>query len=66
MNIISFFAGLILFLVGAAYLYRPTLVYKINLLAREYIFNDRLLLGHRRKVGVMLMVLGALILFFTL
>ncbi len=66
MKLISFLLGFIFFLLGFAYLYRPALVYKFNLLMREYLFNDRLVLVNRRKIGTFLLITGALILFFSL
>ena len=66
MNLISLFFGILLLLLGIGYLYRPSLIYRFNLLVREYLFNDRLLLAGRRKIGVFLMLAGALVLFFAL
>lgn len=66
MNIIFIFIGLFMLAMGFGYLYRPDKVQKINSWIRENLFNDRLLLTKRRKVGVMLLFVGAIIIYFAI
>ena len=66
MSIIVFSIGAFLIFMGFGYLYRPNKVQKINRWIRDNIFNDRLLLIHRRRVGVMLMFIGAAVIYFAL
>lgn len=66
MSITVFFIGLFIVTIGFGYLYRPDKVSKFNAWAREYLFNDRLLILYRRKAGVMLIIIGAVIIFMSI
>ncbi len=66
MNIIVLFIGLFMLAIGLGYLYHPDKVQRFNNWVKEYIFNDRLLITHRRKVGVMLLFAGAVIVYFAI
>ncbi len=55
--------GLFFLLWGLAYLYRPDLVIKFNALIRHFIFNDRLLILHRRRIGVVMLFIAFVLLF---
>ncbi len=60
---IKILVGLALMLAGLGYMYRPNTITKMNSWIRENIFNDQMLINHRRKIGVVLIVLG-IILFY--
>ncbi len=47
---------------GGSYLYAPHIVSKFNRWIRDNIATDRLLILHRRKTGLFLIVFGALLL----
>ncbi|MFH1415408.1 MAG: hypothetical protein ABIH89_04930 [Elusimicrobiota bacterium] len=66
MSIIDFSIGVFVMLMGFGFLYRPNKVQQVNRWIRDNIFNDRLLLIHRRRVGVMLIFLGAAVIYFAL
>jgi len=62
-KIIQILTGLILLIFSMGYLYHPDLVAKFNAWVRRHIFNDQLLISHRRKIGVLLLILGFIFIF---
>ena len=52
------------FLVGSlGYLYRPTTIIKFNAWGRKYLFNDQLLVTHRKKIGAVLLIISIIFLY---
>ncbi len=62
--IIKILVGLFLFAASLSYLYRPSLVLKVNAIFREVIFSDNFLLHYRRRWGMLLFV-GALLFLYS-
>ncbi|MBL8023090.1 MAG: hypothetical protein JNK54_02255 [Elusimicrobia bacterium] len=58
------FIGLFLLGISLAYLYRPTLVLRVNAWARMFLFNDSHLLHYRRKWGL-LALLGSVLFLYS-
>jgi len=56
--------GLLLLAAGMGYLYRPNTVMKLNEWIKKHIFNDQILIHHRRKIGLAMLLLGFLLLYF--
>ncbi|MBI4422218.1 MAG: hypothetical protein HY554_00730 [Elusimicrobia bacterium] len=55
--------GILFFLLGLGYLYRPDLIERMNALLREYLFNDAHLALERRKWGMFFLLLSFLFLY---
>ncbi len=66
MNTITAVIGFLLVLAGIGYLYRPDKISKLNSWFKNYIFNDRVLLLHRRKVGVAILLIGVVIFYLSI
>jgi hypothetical protein len=56
--------GIVLLWISLAYLYRPTLVLRVNDWARTFLFNDAHLLHYRRQWGL-LAFLGAVLFLYS-
>lgn len=63
MNYLDIAIGLFCILMGFGFLYLPGTVQKVNTWIRDNIFSDRILLTHRRRAGVFLIFLGAIIIY---
>ena len=63
MRFIRILLSLLFLILGLGYLYRPHLIVKFNLWMKQTIFNDELLINHRRKVGLILVFVSLLLLF---
>jgi len=55
--------GLVFLLLGMGYLYHPNIVLNINAWLRKVIFNDVDVLLSRKRIGALLFILGALLLY---
>lgn len=55
--------GLVFFLLGLGYLYRPDLIWRMNALLREYFLNDAYIALERRKWGLFFLLIGSLFLY---
>jgi hypothetical protein len=56
----------ILFLfLGIIYLYRTDTVMKINLYARQFVFNDTFALLYRKKLGVVFIILSLILMYMA-
>lgn len=55
---IKILIGLVLLLAGLGYMYRPNIIIKVNFWIRKNVFNDQMLINHRRRIGMVLIVLG--------
>ncbi|OGR83770.1 MAG: hypothetical protein A2902_02910 [Elusimicrobia bacterium RIFCSPLOWO2_01_FULL_64_13] len=64
-NLAVFFASLVFFIIGLAFIYKPTWLVRINKVFRERIFNDNLILLQRRKKGVLFLLLFFIFLFWS-
>lgn len=58
--------GLLSFLLGLGYLYRPDLIERMNALLRDYLLNDAYIALERRKWGVFFLLIGSLFLYMGL
>lgn len=61
-TIIKLLIGLFFVVLGCCYIYAPHIVSKFNRWVRDSIATDRHLILHRRKAGLILVVLGAVVL----
>jgi len=52
-----------LFIIGWVYLYKPNLVLHLNRIAREFLFNDRLILVKRKRLAVLFFCFSFIALF---
>lgn len=66
LNIIIILAGIFVMLLGFGYLCAPKKVIAFNTWVRQNLFNDRLLIMRRRKVGVMLIFIGLIIIYIVI
>lgn len=55
--------GLLFFLLGMGYLYRPGWIERMNALLREYFLNDAYIALERRKWGMFFLLLSFLFLY---
>jgi len=55
--------GLFLLIISLGYLYRPAMITKFNAWSRKYLFNDQLLITHRKKIGVILLIISIILLY---
>ena len=55
--------GLFFFLLGLGYLYRPTVIERLNAILRETILNDAYIALERQKWGTFFLLLSFLFLF---
>jgi hypothetical protein len=60
---IKLLIGIVLLLVSVAYLYRPTLVLRVNAWGRTILFNDAHLLHFRRRWGLLAFLAATLFLY---
>lgn len=61
---IKLLVGLVLLIISVAYLYRPSLVLRVNAWGRVLFFNDAHLLHYRRRWGL-LAFLGAILFLYS-
>ncbi len=59
-------AGLLSFLLGLGYLYRPDLIERMNAILREYLLNDAYIALERKKWGAFFLLIGFLFLYMGL
>ena len=62
MFLIRFFVGVLLVLLGMAYLFEPKSVLRINAFMREKVFQDSHVLLSSRRIGASLLAVGVLLL----
>ena len=55
--------GILFFLLGLGYLYRPDLIERMNAIIREYFLNDAHIALERRKWGTFFLLLSFLFLY---
>lgn len=65
MGALKLICGIVLLFLGFIYLYRPLLVIKINSFAKEFLFNDTYILLHRKKIGVLFIVLAIIAIYMA-
>lgn len=58
--------GVAFLITGWVFLYKPNLLQYLNQQAREHVFNDRILLLHRKKLAVVFFCLSVLALYMGL
>ena len=58
-------AGIMFFLLGLGYLYRPGIIERMNALIREYLLNDAHIALERRKWGMFFLLLSFLFLYMS-
>ena len=63
MILANFVIGAVFFSLGWIYFYAPNLVLYLNKIARELLFNDRLILLERRKLAILFFCLSFITLF---
>ncbi|MBI4386409.1 MAG: hypothetical protein HY551_03415 [Elusimicrobia bacterium] len=63
--LIKFILGLLFFLLGLGYLYRPGLIERMNAILRHYLLNDAHIALERRKWGTFFLLLAFLFLYMT-
>ena len=57
--------GLFFFLLGLGYLYKPSVIERINAILRETLLNDAYIALERRKWGVFFLLVSFLFLFMA-
>ena len=60
---LKLFFGLVLLLLGLGYIYKPEIVERLNQLLKETLLNDSYAALHRRKWGVLLVLIGSLLVY---
>ncbi|NIM02911.1 hypothetical protein GTN66_02000 [bacterium] len=63
MRLLEILIGLLLLIISVGYLYRPTIIIRFNDWGRKYLFNDQLLITHRKKIGVVLLIIAIIFLY---
>lgn len=56
-------AGVVSFLLGMGYLYRPDLIWRMNALLREYFLNDAHITLERKKWGAFFLLVSFIFLY---
>ncbi|HAH33048.1 MAG TPA: hypothetical protein DCL44_12115 [Elusimicrobia bacterium] len=60
---LKLFFGLVFLLLGLGYIYKPEIVERLNRLLKETLLNDSYAALHRRKWGVLLVLIGTLLIY---
>lgn len=63
MRLLEILIGLLFLIISVGYLYRPTIIIRFNAWGRKYLFNDQLLITHRKKIGVVLLIIAIVFLY---
>ena len=63
MRLLEILIGLLFLIISVGYLYRPTIIIRFNAWGRKYLFNDQLLITHRKKIGVILLIIAIVFLY---
>jgi len=63
MPFVKIAAGVLSFILGFGYLYRPDLIERMNAFLRDYLLNDAHIALERRKWGAFFLLLGFLFLY---
>ena len=63
---LKLFFGLALLLLGFGYIYKPEAVERLNRLLKETLLNDSYVALHRKKWGVLLVLIGVLLVYMGL
>lgn len=63
MRLLEILIGLLFLIISVGYLYRPTIIIRFNAWGRKYLFNDQLLITHRKKIGVVLLIIAVVFLY---
>ena len=58
--------GLVSFLLGLGYLYRPDLITRMNAILREYLINDAHIALERKKWGIFFLLIAFLFLYMAM
>ncbi len=58
--------SIVLILLGLLYFYLPNLIIKSSELVKKYIFNERIIILYSKKIGLVLVLLGLIILFLDI
>ncbi|MFH0807214.1 MAG: tetratricopeptide repeat protein [Elusimicrobiota bacterium] len=66
MAVLKLFFGILFFILGWIYLYKSNLVITLNRIARDVLFNDRLILLERKKLAVVFFCLSFIALYMGL
>ncbi|MDD5260114.1 MAG: hypothetical protein PHD29_09135 [bacterium] len=65
MKTLKLLAGLIMLMFSVGYLFRPDLIIKVNDWGRSFVFNDKYIMEHRRKIGVLFLVLAFIAIYMS-
>ena len=63
---LKLFFGLVLLLLGFGYIYRPQIVERLNRLLKETLLNESYAALHRKKWGILLVLMGGLLVYMGL
>jgi len=55
--------GLVIFLLGLGYIYRPDIVERWNRVLTETLLNDSYVALHRKSWGILLLLLGSILIY---
>ena len=63
MNILLIILGILFFFWAGVFLFRTGLIFKINTWMKEYVFSDQVALFSKRRMAILLFILGGVALF---
>ena len=63
---VELIVGLVSFLLGLGYLYRPDLITRMNAILREYLINDAHIALERKKWGIFFLLIAFLFLYMAM
>ena len=58
--------GLIIFMLGLGYVYRPDIIERVNKVLKETLLNDSYVALHRKSWGFLLILLGSVLIYMGL
>jgi len=60
---LKLFFGLLILALGMGYIYRPDIIERVNRVLKETLLNDSYVALHRRSWGLLLVLLGAILIY---
>ena len=64
-TILKFILGIVCFMLGLGYLYRPDLISRLNTLLKESLLNDSYIALERRKWGMFFLLMAFLLFYMS-
>ncbi len=60
---LKLFFGLVIFLLGMGYVYKPEVIERLNKVLKDTLLNDSYVAMHRRSWGFLLLLIGATLIY---